>query len=129
MSGTRRKSSIWSFFSLDEDSKYALCDDCKQKVSRGGATTKMFNTSNLVSHLKNNHPELYKTFESQKAQESQEPTASTSTKAKQLTCSRVGYQRSSSPASPQAYRRNDSDRYSTFLHCGKRGIHQASKHT
>ena len=64
-------------FSLDEDSKYALCNDCKQKVS---PTTKTYNTSNLVSHLKTKHPELYKKFESQKA-----PTTSTSTKPKQLT--------------------------------------------
>ena len=81
MSSTRRKSCI-VLFSLDEDSKYALCNDCKQKVSRGGAT---YNTSNLVSHLKTKHPEVYKKFESQKAQEMEEPTTSTSTKAKQLT--------------------------------------------
>ena len=73
-------------FLLDEDSKYAVCNDCKQKVSGGGATTKTCNnTSNLVSHLKTKHPELYKKFESHKAQEMEEPTISTSTKDKQLT--------------------------------------------
>ena len=78
MSSARRKSCIWSFFSLDEDTKYALCDDCYVKVSRGGATTKTYNTSNLVSHLKSKHPELYKKFESKKAQDAEEPTTSTS---------------------------------------------------
>ena len=63
---------------------YAMCNDCKQKVSRGGATTKTYNTSNLVSHLKTKHPELYKKFESKKAQEMEEPTTSTSNKPKQL---------------------------------------------
>ena len=85
MSSTRRKSCIWSFFSLDEDTKYALCDDCQLKVSLGGATTTTYNTSNLVSHLKSKHPELYKKFESKKAQDTEEPTTSTSANAKQLT--------------------------------------------
>ena len=85
MSSARRKSCIWLFFSLDEDTKYALCDDCQVKVSRGGATTKTYNTSNLVSHLMSKHPELYKKFESKKAQDAEEPTTSTSANAKQLT--------------------------------------------
>ena len=46
---------------------------------------KTYNTNNLVSYLKTKHPELYKKFESQKAQEMEEPTTSTSTKPKQLT--------------------------------------------
>ena len=49
---SRKKSAIWLFFSVVEDTKYALCSACKQKVSSGGSTTKSFNTSNLVSHLK-----------------------------------------------------------------------------
>ena len=40
MARTSRKSSpVWSFFSVAEDMKYAVCNSCKQKVSRGGATT------------------------------------------------------------------------------------------
>ena len=77
MSSARRKSCIRSVFSLDEDSKYALCNNGKQKVSHGGTTTKTYNTSNLVSHLKTKHPELYKRFESHKAQEIEESTTST----------------------------------------------------
>ena len=34
-----RHLSNWSFFSVAEDMKYAVCTSCKQKVSRGGATT------------------------------------------------------------------------------------------
>lgn len=71
---------------LHEDSKYAVCNACKQKVSRGGATTKAYNTTNLVSHLKAKHPELYKTFESQKMREMEESTINHTTpnKTKQL---------------------------------------------
>jgi len=83
-------SSIWSFSSLDEHSKYAVCDDCKQKVARGGTTTKTYNTSNLVSHLKINHQELYKRFEGLKAQERQDEKPTTSAKAKQLTLEESG---------------------------------------
>ena len=38
-STSRKSSSIWSFFSVAEDTKYAVCNSCKQKVSQGGATT------------------------------------------------------------------------------------------
>ena len=31
--------SNWSFFSVAEDTKYAVCNSCKQKVSWGGVTT------------------------------------------------------------------------------------------
>ena len=33
-----RHLSNWSFFSVTEDTKYAVCNSCKQKVSQGGAT-------------------------------------------------------------------------------------------
>ncbi len=44
----RKKSVIWLFFSVAEDSKYGVCTSWKQKLSREG-TTNTFNTSNLVS--------------------------------------------------------------------------------
>ena len=59
---SRKKSAIWLFFSVAEDTKYALCSACKQKVARGGSTTKSFNTSNLVSHLKSRHPVEFKVY-------------------------------------------------------------------
>ncbi len=58
-STARKKSPIWSFYSVGEDSKFAVYNGCGQKVSRGGATTKTYNTSNLVSHLKSKHREQY----------------------------------------------------------------------
>ena len=48
----RKKSPIWSFFVVCEDTKYVKCNDCLERVSRGGKTTRTFNTSNLVTHLK-----------------------------------------------------------------------------
>ncbi len=51
VSGSKNKSALWLFFSLAEDTKFAICNSCNQKVSRGGASTKSFNTTNLVSHI------------------------------------------------------------------------------
>ena len=84
---SRKTSPIWSFFSIAKDSKYAVCKSCQQKISRGGATTKTFNTSNLVSHLKNKHVEEHKEFEKQKQKvvESKDKQPSMFFKGKQLT--------------------------------------------
>jgi len=49
----RKTSVIWEFFSVEEDSRFAICDECEAKVPRGGTSTKSFTTSNLVNHLKN----------------------------------------------------------------------------
>ena len=46
------------FFVVCEDTKYAKCNDCFEKVSHGGKTTKTFNTSNFVTHLEK-HTDLY----------------------------------------------------------------------
>ena len=86
-SSSRKRSPIWSFFSVAEDTKYAICNSCKQKVSRGGSTTKTFNTSNLLCHLKTKHGALeLKEFEKLKETDSQniERTISTA-EPKQLT--------------------------------------------
>ena len=57
-------SSVWSFFKVsEEDQRYAICNDCEGRVMRGGARLKSFNTTNLISHLKNKHPEAYKEYE------------------------------------------------------------------
>ena len=45
------------FFVVCEDTKYAKCNDFLERVSHGGKTT-MFNTSNLVTHLKK-HADRY----------------------------------------------------------------------
>ena len=82
-----KKSPIWEFYSIGEDSKFAVCSVCGQKVSRGGTSTKTFNTSNLVSHLKTQHHVVYRDYEKQKQKslEAQEDQPTTSAKAKQLT--------------------------------------------
>ena len=88
MASTSRKTSpIWSFFSIAEDSKYAVCKSCQQKISHGGATTKTFNTLILVSHLKNKHVEEHKEFEKQKQKvvESKDKQPSMFFKGKQST--------------------------------------------
>ena len=52
------KEVTYLFFFVGEDTKYAKCNDCLERVSRGGKTTRTFNTSNLVTHLKK-HADLY----------------------------------------------------------------------
>ena len=48
----KKRSTIWSFFVVDNDDKAkAVCLTCKEKVSRGGSNPKSFNTSNLRKHL------------------------------------------------------------------------------
>ena len=87
----RKKSRIWSFNSVAEDSRFAKCNVCKQEISRGGKTTKTFTTSNLVSHLKYKHKPEYDKYQKKKEEinESSQLTASTSNSdgARQLTLS------------------------------------------
>ena len=59
---SRKTSPIWNYFEVGEDTKFANCNICKEPVSRGGKTTKTFNTSNLVGHLKK-HSEQYGEYE------------------------------------------------------------------
>ena len=79
----RKKSAIWNFYSVGEDSRFALCKTCGQKVSRGG-TTKTFNTSNLISHLNIKHREEHTDFVKQKGEAERENQRTTSA-TKQLT--------------------------------------------
>ena len=67
---SRKKSPIWEHFVVGEDTKFVLCRICKQCVSHGGCNTKMYNTTNLVQHLKAKHSEQYVKLE--KALESRE---------------------------------------------------------
>ena len=46
----RKTSVIWEFFSVEEDSRFVICDECEAKVP---TSTKSFTTSYLVNHLKN----------------------------------------------------------------------------
>ncbi|KAK5866637.1 hypothetical protein PBY51_020812 [Eleginops maclovinus] len=57
-------SSVWSFSKMyEEDPHYAVCNDCEGRVMRGAVRVKLFNTTNLMTHLKNKHPEAYKEYE------------------------------------------------------------------
>lgn len=57
-------SAVWEFFTVKKDDiKTAICKTCQCEVKRGGSTTKNFNTTNLVSHLKFRHPETYKDYQ------------------------------------------------------------------
>lgn len=53
-------SAVWSFFTVsEEDTRKAVCNTCKVEVMRGRSRVKSFNTTNLISHLKNHHPEVH----------------------------------------------------------------------
>ena len=68
------KSAVWKYFGLkcDEEKRpvidgHALCRQCKNKVAaRNG------NTSNLIAHLRNNHPTIYADFAKQKAEKAKQ---------------------------------------------------------
>jgi len=45
---SQERSRIWDYFTLDkEEEKFAVCKDCEERVSRGGASVKNYNTTNL----------------------------------------------------------------------------------
>ena len=51
MAGSRKTSALWAYFSVAEDTRFAICNECNASISRGGNSTKSFNTSNLLFHL------------------------------------------------------------------------------
>ena len=64
---TRKRSSIWEYFSAAEDTKFAICSLCSKKVLHGGDNNKSYTTNNIVHHLKSKHPEEHKKYEELKA--------------------------------------------------------------
>ena len=60
---SRKRSPIWDYFTIAEDTKFAVCNKCDKSVSCGGNSTKVYTTSNLVNHLNSLHKELYKEYE------------------------------------------------------------------
>ena len=60
---SRKRSPIWDYFTVAEDTKFAVCKTCDKSVSRGGNSTKVYTTSNLVNHLKSLHKELHKGYD------------------------------------------------------------------
>ena len=75
----KKRSVIWEFFSMSEDTKYAICNTCQVKVSRGGRSTKSYTTTNLVSHLVK-HPDVNKQYIERKS--AQEPPVRVTRKRK-----------------------------------------------
>lgn len=50
------KSDIWLHFKIStSDKSKAICNYCKKEISRGGKTSRDFNTSNLRNHFSYNH--------------------------------------------------------------------------
>ena len=78
-------SQVWSFFGLkskeDKDNENVVCRLCRKSVlARGG------NTSNLVSHLKNHHPNEHSTFiKGRKGKISEKSSDDSEPKMKQVT--------------------------------------------
>ena len=66
---------------MTEDMKYAVCNTCQAKVSRGGGSTKSYTTTNLVSHLAK-HPDINKQYIERK--ESQETPPQKQTRKRKL---------------------------------------------
>jgi len=62
------RSPVWQFYSLAEDTKFAVCNQCGELVSRGGGSTKSYNTSNLISHLRSQHSDKCTEFSKLKAE-------------------------------------------------------------
>ena len=76
-------SPIWDYFVVKEDSRFVECNKCHLSISRGGTTTKTFNTSNLIQHLRSKHINDFKKYE--EAQEEKSAQRKESNQRKQLT--------------------------------------------
>ena len=61
--GLRKRLPIWEYFQLMEDTKYVSCKSYDKLISRGGDSMKVYNTTNLVNHLKSAHDEAYKEYQ------------------------------------------------------------------
>ena len=56
-------SAVWKYFTVEaEGSSTATCNICKTGISRGGKEKAAFNTTNLIRHLKNKHPQTFSEF-------------------------------------------------------------------
>ncbi len=51
---------VWEYFTISEkDQQYAVCTTCSSEISREGTSSKDFNTSNFITHLKKRHEAAY----------------------------------------------------------------------
>jgi hypothetical protein len=59
MDRSRKRSYLWNYFTVSaSDSKYACCNLCNVKISRGSNNPKYQSLSGLSSHLKTSHPQI-----------------------------------------------------------------------
>ena len=59
----KKRSPIWDYFVTLDGKSFAKCCSCELKVSRGGKDMKTYGTTNLSTHWRIKHPELFKEFE------------------------------------------------------------------
>ena len=59
---------MWNFYSLAEDTKFATYNKCGKFIYQGGGSAKSYNTSNLVSHLRSQHPNKHTKLSKLKAE-------------------------------------------------------------
>ena len=58
----------WDYFTVDEDnSRYAACNNCPKKISRGSDVPKLMTMTGLDRHLKATHGDLHKEYMEKKA--------------------------------------------------------------
>jgi len=103
MAAVKKRSRIWDYFMIDqEEEKLAVCNECKERVSRGGASVKNYNTTNLRNHLRRFHQKLFDellTKESDDAEKKEEENESQGKKrrkqgeARQLTLTALKQQK------------------------------------
>ena len=79
-----KRSPIWDYFKVGEDTRFAICNACGQSISRGGKTTKTFNTTNLVYYIRGTHAELHSEL-LKKCDERMKEKASAPSSSRQLT--------------------------------------------
>jgi hypothetical protein len=77
MDRLKSKSAVWKYYTQPTPGK-AVCNACNEGVSMGATTGKNKNTSNLWSHLRIHHPELYETAQKKRESESHQDEATSS---------------------------------------------------
>ena len=71
-----KMSAVWKYFNLEnESSPTATCSICNTSISRGGNKRAAYNTTNLIRHLKNKHPNEH--IEFTRASQAKAPTQKT----------------------------------------------------
>ena len=77
---SKRRLSIWQFFTAGESDHQASCNICNASVLRGGQSVKSFTTTNLVSHLRKHPPEFKKCEDEKGASASEQLTKESKSK-------------------------------------------------